>query len=68
MRNYEEASEIDRSCNNCGESEWSVFEEQEYGGERDQKICKTYLSCRSCNSEGRLFEENNNIQWSGNLR
>lgn len=68
MRKYEDVDEIDRSCNNCGESEWSIFEVNSYGGDKGKKIEKTYFSCGSCNAEGKLFEEHNNVQWSGNLR
>lgn len=68
MRNFDNTDEIDRSCNNCGTSDWVVFEEDEYGGPKDRNIAKTWLYCNSCDREGKLFEESGNIEWTGQLR
>jgi len=68
MRIHDSANEIERSCNQCGSANWKLFEVDEYGGERDNDIEKSWFLCRDCGAEGKLYEESGNRTWSGNLR
>lgn len=68
MRSYESTDEIDRSCNDCGATDWREFESRRYSGDRNDKIAKTWVVCESCDGEGKLFEEGGSEQWTGVLR
>lgn len=59
----------DEPCNNCGNTEWTKFEERtpsEYPDASD--VVKHYFSCTECGGHGYIFETGGTLQYSANLR
>lgn len=49
---------MDRTCNDCGDSDWTELLDTSYPErrrDRDQTV-KTVYECKSCGAQGRHFE------------
>lgn len=63
---------IERTCNECGSSEWSFVLDDAYPErrkDRAQTVKEVYV-CENCGAEGRLFDQQNDgtTTYSGAFR
>jgi uncharacterized Zn finger protein len=64
--------EVDRQCNECGETEWNEIVQTNYPERRQERnrTIRTVLLCDNCGAEGRHFDhqDTGTEQYSGALR
>jgi hypothetical protein len=63
----------DVECNECGESDWSRFENgtppsYPQGKNSGSDVTRYQYNCNNCGGDGRIYEENGHNRLSGKMR